>query len=334
VTVAGRGGRRGPAGPGFASLARRPSRRPPTPGTVFDIRRYAIHDGPGIRTTVFLKGCALACWWCHNPESQAPGPELILHHGRCIRCGACVAACERGAASLGAEGPAADRERCAGCDALACASACVADAREVVGRVMTVEQVLEAVVRDEPFYEASGGGVTLSGGEPLFQGEFTAALLAGLKARGLHTALDTCGHAPWALLDRLRGDVDLFLYDVKLVDDERHRRYTGVSNRRILENLRALAGAGHRIVLRFPVIPGVTDDEDNLRAVAGLAAGLPGLAGVELLGYHRIGVHKYARLGRPYRLPDVDVPTRARLDAVASLFAAAGATVSGGDGRW
>jgi pyruvate formate lyase activating enzyme len=193
---------------------------------------------------------------------------------------------------------------------------------------MTVEQVLEAVVRDVPFYEASGGGVTLSGGEPLFQGEFTAALLAGLKRRGLHTALDTCGHAPWALLDRLRGDVDLFLFDVKLVDDARHRRYTGVSSRRILENLRALAGAGHRIVLRVPVIPGVTDDEDNLREVAALAAGLTGLAGVELLPYHRIGVHKYARLDRAYLLPEVDPPTRSRLAAAASVFAAAGAPVS------
>jgi len=299
-------------------------------GTVFDIRRYSIHDGPGIRTTVFLKGCVLSCWWCHNPESQTLGPELIVRESRCIRCGACVEACERGGAALGDAGPVTDRARCAGCDSYACAAVCYAGAREVAGTVMGVDRVLEVAARDEPFYRESGGGVTLSGGEPLLQADFTAALLLALRERGIQTALDTCGHVPWAVLDRVRAHVDLFLYDVKLMDEERHRRFTGVSNRHILENLRALSGQGHRIVLRLPVIPGVNDDAANVRAVAALAAGLPHLAGVALLPYPRIGVDKYARLDRKYRLAGTGVPSRARMDGIAAAFAAAGLEVHRG----
>ena len=278
---------------------------------------------------MFLKGCALSCWWCHNPESQAPGPELLLHPSRCIRCGACVEACGRGAARLEDDGPAADREVCRDCDEFACATVCVAEARQIAGRRMTVTQVLDVAARDEPFYR-DGGGVTLSGGEPMLQPDFTAGLLAALKARGIHTALDTCGHTSWEALDRIRRDVDLFLYDVKLMDEERHRRFTGVSNRRILANLRALADGGQRILLRVPVVPGINDDDENVRALAGLAAGLPGLDGVELLPYHRIGADKYVRLDRKYRLLTTDAPSRARLDAIADVLAASGVRVGRG----
>ena len=300
------------------------------PGIVFDIRRYAVHDGPGIRTTVFFKGCALSCWWCHNPESQDPGPEVIVRPDRCIRCGACVAACDRGAALLTPDGPDADRDRCRGCETHVCAAVCYAEAREVAGRAVSVEEVASLAARDLPFYEDSGGGVTLSGGEPLLQHEFAAALLAALKARGIHTALDTCGHAPWEAIERLRGDVDLFLYDVKLMDEERHRRFTGVGNRRILENLRALSAGGHRIVLRVPVIPGVNDDDANVGAMAAMAASLPRVDGVDLLPYHRTGVDKYVRLDRTYQLAQTDVPSRAALDALAAAFTAAGVAVNRG----
>ncbi|HVO34910.1 MAG TPA: glycyl-radical enzyme activating protein [Gemmatimonadales bacterium] len=294
-------------------------------GIVFDIRRYSIHDGPGIRTTVFLKGCALSCLWCHNPESQSSGPDLILRESRCIRCGACVEACPNGAITWTEDGPVTDRAKCRGSGR--CAALCFAEARSLAGRTMSVEEVMEIVERDRPFFEESGGGLTLSGGEPLLQPYFSAALLRAAKARGIHTALDTCGHASWRSLDRLRKDVDLFLYDVKMMDDERHRLFTGAPNRRILENLRALAKHGHRIVLRVPVVPGINDDDDNLDAVRRFAAGLPSLEGLDLLPYHRVGVDKYARVGRSYPLPDTLPPPRERLVAVAETLAAAGLPV-------
>ena len=294
-------------------------------GIVFDIRRYSIHDGPGIRTTVFLQGCALSCLWCHNPESQASGPDLILRDNRCIQCGACVEVCPHGAITWTDGGPVTDRARCRRDGR--CASVCYAEARALAGRTMTVDEVMEIVERDRPFYEESGGGLTLSGGEPLLQPYFSAALLKAAKARGINTALDTCGHASWKSLDRLRHDVDLFLYDLKVMDEGRHRLYTGVPNHRILENLRSLAARGHKIVLRVPVVPGINDDEANLEDLRRFAAGLPDLAGLDLLPYHRIGVDKYARVGRTYPLPGTLPPARERIAAVAETLAAAGLPV-------
>ena len=294
-------------------------------GTVFDIRRYSIHDGPGIRTTVFLKGCALSCWWCHNPESQATGPEAVLHEGRCIRCGACANACPHGAVAWVDGAPVTDRSRCEACGT--CTLECHAEAREIAGRTMTVEQVLAVVERDRPFYDESRGGLTLSGGEPLLQPHFSADLLAAAKRQGLHTVLDTCGHTSWESFERLRGDVDLFLYDLKLVDAARHKHYTGVSNDRILANLRRLSELGHRIVLRIPVVPGVTDDAENVLAVRTFAASLPQLARIDLLPYHRIGIGKYQRLDRTYQLPHTESPTRERMDEIASFMAAGGLPV-------
>jgi pyruvate formate lyase activating enzyme len=278
-----------------------------TAGIVFDIRRFSIHDGPGIRTTVFLKGCPLDCAWCHNPEGQSAEPELIVRPSRCLRCGACIEACPEDAIRMRADGPITDRTRCEQCGI--CVDACFSGAREMAGRELTVAQVMAEIERDRPFYDESGGGAAFSGGEPLLQPEFLLGLLGACRAQEIRTALDTCGYGPWSTLDRVRPYVDLFLYDIKTLEDVQHRALTGVSNRSILENLRALSEHGHSIVLRVPVIPGINDGADNLRAIGALAAGLPSAVRVELLPYHRIGVEKYSRVDRQYLLPDIPSPS-------------------------
>ncbi len=292
-------------------------------GLVFDIRKYSLHDGPGIRTTVFFKGCPLNCWWCHNPESQSPAPELMVWESRCIRCGTCIATCALEAAGLQAGADTGmhttvEREICTVCGA--CVAVCAADAREVVGKRMTVGEVMSSIERDVVFFEESGGGVTFSGGEPLAQHAFLAELLKACKASGIHTALDTSGYASWKALDSLRGDVDLFLFDLKLMDDARHRAFTGVPNGLILDNLRALSKRGHHIQLRVPVIPGITDDEQNLEAIGMFAASLPHLERVDILPYHLSAAGKYERLGKTNRLAGTESPTDARLEGIAHLF--------------
>ncbi len=289
-----------------------------TTGIIFDIKRYAIHDGPGIRTTVFFKGCPLRCWWCHNPESQSPRPEIMLRANRCILCGACQADCPQGAIQLDRAGATTDRTLCDLC--AICVDACYSGARELSGREMTVHQVLAEIERDIPFYDQSGGGVTFSGGEPLLQPAFLSALLHACRQRGIHTVLDTSGYTSWDTLERIRDNVDLFLYDLKLLDPVRHVKYTGVSNHLILSNLRALSGHGHRLLVRMPIIPGINDAEADLRAAGDFLACLPHLEGVELLGYHHTGLAKYETLGRSYLLPETPPPGAELLGRLAGIL--------------
>jgi pyruvate formate lyase activating enzyme len=249
---------------------------------IFDIKKFSIHDGPGIRTTVFFKACPLSCQWCHNPESQAPELEMMVRPSRCIQCQACLSVCAQGAISWEYDLAFTDMERCTLCGA--CVEACHSEAREIVGREMTVAQVMTEIEKDIAFYEESGGGVTFSGGEPLQQRDFLLALLKGCKERGIHTAVDTSGFAAWETLDSVRQHVNLFLYDLKLMDDTRHQRFTGVSNELILRNLQMLSAHRHSILLRVPIIPGINDDDENIRQIGAFAATLPHLTPVSCRG--------------------------------------------------
>ncbi len=282
-----------------------------TRGRIFDVQRFSVHDGPGIRTTVFLKGCPARCLWCHNPESQSFAPEVLVVETRCVSCGTCQTVCPRGAPPPGSG-------LCTACGA--CVDACPAGARRLAGRETTVDAVMEEVRRDRVFYDESGGGATFSGGEPLAQPEFLRALLEACRDAGIRTAVDTCGFAPRERLLALAPLVDLFLFDVKLVDEARHRDLTGLPVAPILENLRALAEVHDNVWIRIPVVPGHTDAENDIAATASLVAGLPGVHQVSLLPYHSTGAAKARRLGRDYPLDSLAPPSPERLDALAALF--------------
>lgn len=297
-------------------------------GLVFNIQRYSIHDGPGIRTTVFLKGCPLSCSWCHNPEGLSPEPEVLIVHDRCRDCGACVRACPRPPALRPDGRGRTNRLACRHCGR--CVEACLAGARRLVGEKMTVEDVVSRVERDVPFYEETGGGVTFSGGEPLAQGEFLLACLGACRDRRIATAVDTSGAGERDLVLDVASLTDVFLYDVKILDETEHVKRTGVPLAPLVENLKALDGAGATIVVRFPLVPGVTDGRRNIEALGRLAASLENAREVHVLPFHRTASDKYARLGRDWEHKGV-APVAAEATAEAArLLEGFGLTVTVG----
>lgn len=295
-------------------------------GYVFNIQRFSVHDGPGIRTTVFLKGCPLSCVWCHNPEGIAPGPELVLSPRRCIECGECLVVCPQGLPAPGRTAVLQDLDACIVCGA--CAETCPSQARQIAGCEMTVAEVMAEVRKDRIFFDESGGGVTFSGGEPLWQPEFLRQLLRACREEGIRTAVDTCGLAPWDDLESVAGVTDLVLYDIKHMDDHVHRRFTGVSNVQILANLRRLGALHRRIWVRVPVIPGVNDSPENLQAIGELAASLEGVEQVRLLAYHPLGEDKLRRQGKTSALEDVGRPTATQMQMLVNVVEAAGVSAA------
>jgi len=294
-------------------------------GTVFDIRKYSIHDGPGIRTAVFFKGCPMEYSWCHNPDGRAFHPELIFRPARCIMCDDCLTICPNEAVTRQCDVIQIDRKHCKVRGV--CEAVCNAEAIQVVGREMIIQQVINEIELDSVFYEQSGGGVTFTGGEPLAQPRFLLGLLSACRTRPLQTTVDSSGFTLWQFLDEILPLVDLFLYDLKLMDDARHYQWTGVSNADILSNLRQLSEAGSKIQVRLPLIPGINDDGENLHQTGEFLAALPHVPPVELLPYHHIAEAKYAGLERVYGLEDTRPPTQEQMQAHIALLAGYGLQV-------
>ena len=287
---------------------------------IFDVKPYSINDGPGIRITIFLKGCPLNCAWCHNPEGISPNMQKLYAKAKCIGCATCVEKCPRGALRLTPDGIVTDTALCGLCGI--CAMVCPTKAIEISGRQVTVDEIMRTIRRETVTMDQSGGGVTISGGEPMMQSEFLIELLDACGREGIHRAVDTTGLTKTETLLEVAKRTDLFLYDLKMMDPERHARFTGVDNRRILENLQVLAESGANINIRIPLIMGVNADEDNIRRSAEFVTSLAGEKKlVSLLPYHNIASHKYGKLGQDYDNGDLAEPPAEDIAMAIRVFA-------------
>lgn len=287
-------------------------------GRIFNIMKYSIHDGPGIRTTVFFKGCPLQCQWCHNPEGQRFDQELIYRPDRCIGCGQCLSICPSKAIESIEGQIHYFRDKCLACGE--CCKVCHTGARELVTKAMSVQEVMTEIEKDLIFYDESGGGVTFSGGEALIQTDFLMEILKDCRKKDIHTAVETAGFVKFDTLKIISPYVDLFLYDLKLMDSSRHQIFTGVPNELILENLRWLSENHSKVIVRVAIIPGINDYEDNLQQIGEFVSSLKHVQEIHCLPYHKAGADKYQRLGRVYGLSELDSPDEARMLEIARLL--------------
>lgn len=294
-------------------------------GLVFSIDRFVAEDGPGIRTTVFMKGCPLQCIWCHSPQSQLARPQLAFYSSRCIGSGACVEVCPQNALIVSPMGTRVAWERCDNCGK--CVDVCPSMALEMVGNWLTVEQLINILKKDLVYYKNSGGGVTFSGGEPTAQPGFLAACLKRCKELEIHTAVDTCGFAEWAVFEEILPYVDLFLYDIKHMDSTKHKQFTGVGNELILKNLKRLSQHGKSIWIRIALIPGYTDSEENLRQTSEFVRELKGVERVSLLSYNTAAGARYSYIGRKYELEHLGAYPKQRERTCVQIFSSLGIEV-------
>lgn len=292
-------------------------------GVLTAIQRFSLHDGPGIRSTVFFKGCNMLCAWCHNPETLSFQPEVMYYESKCVGCGACAVACPSHTIKDGKM--VYDRGLCS--DDNQCAKVCFSGALEVCGFEADVEKVLFEVMQDEPYYTHSGGGVTLSGGEVLLQPAFALELLKALKDRGIHTAIESNLNVDFSVMEPLLPYVDLIMCDLKTWDDDLHRKWTGVGNARIIKNIKLLGDTRKPIIVRTPIIPGVSDNADEIHAIASFAAGIPSLSYYELLNYNPLGHSKYLAMDVDNTFVSARPLTQENLDALANVAKATGACV-------
>lgn len=296
-------------------------------GKIINIQKYSLHDGPGIRTTIFFKGCPLKCWWCHNPESISLNDEIMFREEKCTGCGRCIKRCKEAAIKLKDKTIIIDLKKCTHCGR--CADFCINEAIEHVGKEIHLNELMVEIKKDMPFYEESGGGVTFSGGEPLMQGDFLNEALKRCKDLRINTTLDTCGYYDWEKIEKIHNNVDLFLYDLKLFDDEKHIKYTGVSNKLILENLKKLSDLGKNIYVRMPIIKGINDDSEHVDACVKFLSKLHILQ-VNLLPYHKLGMNKYDKLSKEYKLTGGETPSDNKMKYLAEKFIKVGIKVKVG----
>lgn len=290
-------------------------------GIIFDIQRFSVHDGPGIRTIVFMNGCPLKCLWCHNPESQKMQPQILFEKDLCTLCGECVKICPHGVHAIIDDTRIIQRELCGGCGK--CTDNCLTGALGLKGKLVTVDDVISEVLKDRVYYVKSGGGITLSGGEPLTQPVFAKALLIRSKEHGINTAIETSGYARWNTFEEILDLVDFTMYDIKLVDSGLHKRYCGAGNSLIIKNLKRIIEKGKTIHVRVPLIPAINDTDENLKQTAELLTGL-GMKYVELIPYHAFAKEKCRALGIDYPLSHSKTQTRKGLKRMMRLMSSLG----------